>query len=470
MAAHEHVAADLRHESAKLLAAEGEPGAGLLQLVGDHVGLAGVAPQHLEADVLAVEGRQVLPLLGEQGVARDAGVHEQHLVEQQHVGHGVEEVEEAREHVDGQQAGQAVDRLGRAHAAVHLALVLDVVLVVAAQHEHVLRHGQEQVEDRAQHAVVAEAAAVDVVAEQDQADVGVVLGVGPEAADLLHEVRLVDRGLEAAVTAVEVAEDDQLVVAAGLARHDIHVLVEELLAAGEVGDVLVALELPAAAHALGLPGLLDPVEQLEVGGELLAEALGVGGVVMLELGEEGVVVLRRDEGDRRLDLDAADDVEGALVDHELGVEELGEVVAKRDLLRVGGAVGVDQAVDDDEQGLAVVVAEPLEQLEAAQLELREHEALGVLAVGDGLGQQALDVAVDLLEALDVVLVLGLDALEAELVLEGTPGVDAGGHQLAQEGADERLLAQVELGVDVAAGRQVKDDRLDLLLGDGRDRG
>ena len=266
---------------------------------------------------------------------------------------------------------------------------------------------------------------------------------------------------------MEVTEHDQLVVAAGDGRHDVHVLVEELLAAGEVGDALVALEAAAAAHALLLPGLLDLVEQLEVDGELLAEAFWVGGVVVFELGEEGVVVLRGHQGHGRVDLDAADDVEGALVDQELGVEELGEVVAKRDLLRVGGAVGVDEAVDDDEQGLAVGVAEPLEQLEAAQLELREHEALRVLAVGDGLGQQALDVMVDLLEALEVVLVLGLDALEAELRVEGALGVDAGGHQLAQEGPDEGLLAQVELGVDVAAGRQVENDRLDLLLGDLR---
>jgi nucleotide-binding universal stress UspA family protein len=45
-----------------------------------------------------------VPLLGDEAVARDAGVDEQQLVEEQHVGHGVEEVEEAGEHVDGQQA------------------------------------------------------------------------------------------------------------------------------------------------------------------------------------------------------------------------------------------------------------------------------------------------------------------------------------------------------------------------------
>ena len=265
---------------------------------------------------------------------------------------------------------------------------------------------------------------------------------------------------------MEVAEDDELVVATGLGGDDVDVLVEELLAAGELADVLVALEAAAALDALFFPLLLDLVEELQVGAELFDEAVGVGGVVVFELGEEGVVVLGGDEGGVGFDLDGADDVEGGLVDHEVGVEELGEVVAERDLFGVGGAVGVDEAVDDGEQGLAVLVGKAGEQLEAAQLELGEDEALRVLAVGDGLGEQALDVVVDLLEALDVVLVLGLDALEADLGLEGALGVDAGGDHLAQEGPDEGFFAEVELAVDVSAGRQIEDHRLDLLLGDG----
>jgi hypothetical protein len=92
--------------------------------------------------------------------------------------------------------------------------------------------------------------------------------------------------------------------------------------------------------------------------------------------------------------------------------------------------------------------------------------LGVLAVGDGLGQQALDVAVDLLEPLDVVLVLVLDALEAELGVERALAVDARGHQLAQEGRMNAFSRRSNSVVDVPAGRQIKDDRLDLLLGDG----
>jgi hypothetical protein len=48
---------------------------------------------------------------------------------------------------------------------------------------------------------------------------------------------------------VEVAEHDELVVAAGLGRDDVDVLVEELLAAGELADVLVALEAAAARRA-----------------------------------------------------------------------------------------------------------------------------------------------------------------------------------------------------------------------------
>ena len=328
-----------------------------------------------------------------------------------------------------------------------------------------VRRGEVEVERGAEDPVVAEAAAVDVVAEQDQADVGVVVRVGAEAPDLLHEVALVDRRLQARVAAVEVAEHDQLVAAAGLGREDVDVLVEELLAAGEFGDGGAALEAAAAADAVLLPLLLDAVEEREVGGELALELARLGRVVELELGEEGVILLRRDEVGRLAHLDA-DALERGVVEDQLGAEELGEVVAEGRLVGVDLAVGGDELVDDLEQVAAALRVEVLEHLEAAQLELGEDEALRVLAVGDRLGHQVADLAVDLLEALDVVLVLVLDPLEAQLGVEGAAGVDPRGDEVAEEGPDEGLLADVELRVDVPQRGEVEDQGLDLLLGDG----
>src|SRR5690606_10837399 len=156
-----------------------------------------------------------------------------------------------------------------------------------------------------------------------------------------------------------------------------------------------------------------------------------------------------------------------VVEQRILVEERGELVAELDLLGVHDAVGVDEFVDDTEQGLAVVVVEILEHLEGPELELGLDELADVLAVGDGLGEQLLDLAIDLLEHLDVVLVLALDRLEPGLGRElvALARVDPGGDDLAQVGPDERLLAEVELAVDVPAGREIEDDRFDLLLGD-----
>ena len=76
------------------------------------------------------------------GVARDAGVHEHQIVEEQHVRHLLEQLHVLLEHLARDVADQRVDRLGRLHAAVNPAAVLDVVLVVAAQQEHVLGRGE----------------------------------------------------------------------------------------------------------------------------------------------------------------------------------------------------------------------------------------------------------------------------------------------------------------------------------------
>ena len=63
------------------------------------------------------------------------------------------------------------------------------------------------------------------------------------------------------------------------------------------------------------------------------------------------------------------------------------------------AIGVDQLVDRRQQLVLVVAVEALKDLVAAQLELRVDELLDVFAVGDGLVEQPLHAAVDLLEHL-----------------------------------------------------------------------
>ena len=126
----------------------------------------------------------------------------------------------------GHVADQRVDRLGGLHAAVDAAAVLDVVLVVAAQQEHVLGRREVQLHHRAQHAVVAEHAAIDVVAEQHQLGLGLA-GVELPGLELGEEVGLEQRALEARVAAVQVAEHGELVDLVGLGRVHVDVPVEE---------------------------------------------------------------------------------------------------------------------------------------------------------------------------------------------------------------------------------------------------
>ena len=183
------------------------------------------------------------------GVARDAGVHEHQVVEEQHVRQRLEQLHVLGEHLAGHVVEQRVDRLGRLDAAVDPAAILDVVLVVAAQREHVLGRGEEQLHHRAQDAVVREPAAIDVVAEQDQLGLGLAV-VEPPGLELGEEVGLEQRALEAAVAAVQIAEHGELVDPAGLGGVDVDVAVEERPLAGEVGDRLLAGELAGAGGAL----------------------------------------------------------------------------------------------------------------------------------------------------------------------------------------------------------------------------
>jgi predicted nuclease of predicted toxin-antitoxin system len=73
---------------------------------------------------------------------------------------------------------------------------------------------------------------------------------------------------------------------------DEHVAVEERGLAGEVGDRLVAVELAAALGARVVELRDEPVEQLDVGVDLLADARRVGRIVLLAAREERVVVAR----------------------------------------------------------------------------------------------------------------------------------------------------------------------------------
>ena len=71
-------------------------------------------------------------------------------------------------------------------------------------------HRHEQLQRRAQHAVEAEPAAIDVVAEQHELDVGIALRIPLVRPRALDEVRLQERRLEAAVAAVQITEHDEL--------------------------------------------------------------------------------------------------------------------------------------------------------------------------------------------------------------------------------------------------------------------
>ena len=116
--------------------------------------------------------------------------------------------------------------------------------------------------------------------------------------------------------------------------------------------------------------------------------------------------------------------------------------------------------------MLVVAIEALEDLVAAQLELRVDELLDVLAVGDRLVEQLLHAVVDLLEHLVEVRDELVDHLVARLRIGiGHRRLRARGDELADVDPDERLLGEVELAIDVPERGQVEDDRVHLLFGD-----
>lgn len=134
----------------------------------NHIGRTRIAPHHLKTDVRIVERTQVFPTFLDQRVARNPGVDKEGTVKEQRVWQVVEELHVVPEHFDRQVRLERVNRFGGLYPSVNLTFVLQVVLVVAAQHVHVLRCGYEHLQRRSKHAVQTEESAIDVVAQQDQ--------------------------------------------------------------------------------------------------------------------------------------------------------------------------------------------------------------------------------------------------------------------------------------------------------------
>lgn len=94
----------------------------------------------------------------------------------------------------------------------------------------------------------------------------------------------------------------------------------------------------------------------------------------------------------------------------------------------------------------------------------EHEAQGLLALGDALGEVPLDLVVHLVEHLVEVLDPALDDVPA--LGRGVPEGVAGAllDELLHVLADEELLLHVEVAVDERERREVVDHGAHLLLG------
>src|SRR5690606_16838290 len=268
---------------------------------------------------------------------------------------------------------------------------------------------------RAEDAVQAEEPAIDVVAEEDEERLGRVLGIPLVGSYLLEEVGLHGGGLEAAVAAVEIAEDRDVVARAGLDGVDIDVAVEEGGLAREGREGLALGELARARGAQIGEHVERLVEELAVGLDLFADHLGIRGVVELEVAEERRRLAVRRDLHRLVDRDALAGVFFDLLEleAEIALEELDELVAELELGRVHVAVGLDELVHRVEQDLLVLAVEALEDLEAAELELGLHEGVDVLVAGDGFGEELRHLLIDALEDLERV----RGALLGELVEE-----------------------------------------------------
>ena len=210
-------------------------------------------------------------------------------------------------------------------------------------------------------------------------------------------------------------------------------------------------------------------DELEVVDGLRGEGRGVAVPVALEGLQEGVVVLLGDAHLRGLDEGHA---VGEGLDVEVGeffrrVEQGGELAAKLRLRGVHHAVGLDHRVGHGHELAPPGRVEALEELEAPELELRGDELVGVLPLGDGLGEvrphlrgHAVGHLVEVRRPL-----LHDGVAQAGVVGEG--GVGAAHHQLRDVVSHVLALALVEVPVEVTDRGQVPDDRLHLLLGGAR---
>jgi hypothetical protein len=132
---------------------------------------------------------------------------------------------------------------------------------------------------------------------------------------------------------------------------------------------------------------------------------------------------------------------------------------------MGLAVGHDQLVDGVHQLLLVVTVEVLEDLEAADLELGLHHLGDFLVARHRLGVHVRNLLVGGIEHAEETAGVGFaQALARRRGQVGRPGFDPVLDQAAYIVADEFLFLAVEVAVDVAEGRQVKDDRMHLLFG------
>jgi hypothetical protein len=204
----------------------------------------------------------------------------------------------------------------------------------------------------------------------------------------------------------------------------------------------------------------------------LAIVLGLGGdgggvaaVVLLEAEEEGVILLLRGDGPGLVDHHVAlgQHLDLGVIELEGRRQQLAQLVAEALLAGVHDAVRMHQLVDGRQQGAPVVLVELAEDLEAAQLQLGQHELPRILPVRHGLGEVRLDPRVHLVEHL--VEVLGPaphHILPHGLVVEGGAGpvVD----QLVDVSPDKFLLGAIKITVDVPERGQIKDDRVHLVFG------
>src|SRR5262249_33314550 len=139
----------------------------------------------------------------------------------------------------------------------------------------------------------------------------------------------------------------------------------------ELRGVLPADELPVARTALLLPEADGLAHEGVIAEHLRLHPRRVAREVLFALVEERVLAARRRHPPRRLDGRGGPGRRVLNQDQGLGrpfvVEKADELIAEAALVRVNDAVGLEQAIDDEEERLAARLVEAGEELEAAEL-------------------------------------------------------------------------------------------------------